>query len=165
MGWGGVGVILWEPQIVHNICLCQFTKFHSIQLNVRVQCSSWIDINRVQILINGRQTTKYNYTRKTHPHWFKDEVVKFDQLLTIELSRDAHLIVVAYGEELDLKTGYGNSGQGTNKPCAYHNPIFVDTNGDGFTPNGDTLGFPIPTAGMSVEQVKEKLIQAGITTQ
>ena len=137
----------------------------SIQLNVRVQCSSWIDINRVQILINGRQTTKYNYTRKTHPHWFKDEVVKFDQLLTIELSSDAHLIVVAYGEELDLKTGYGKSGQGTNKPCAYHNPIFVDTNGDGFTPNGDTLGFPIPTAGISVEQVKEKLIQAGITTQ
>lgn len=137
----------------------------SIQLNVRVQCSSWIDINRVQILINGRQSTKYNYTRKTHPHWFKDEVVKFDQLLTIELSHDAHLIVVAYGEELNLKTGYGNSGQGTNKPCAYHNPIFVDTNGDGFTPNGDTLGFPIPTAGMSVEQVKEKLIQAGITTQ
>ncbi|MDG1324822.1 MAG: hypothetical protein P8P49_03570 [Opitutales bacterium] len=36
--------------------------------------------------------------------------------------------------------------------------------GDGFTPNGDTLGYPLPTAGISVEQVKEQLIQAGITT-
>ena len=30
------------------------------------------------------------------------------------------------------------------KPVAVTNPIFVDVKGDGFTPNGDLLGLPIP---------------------
>ena len=132
----------------------------SIKLDVRVQCSSWIDINRVQILINGRQSSEHNYTRETHPKWFSDNIIKFDQTITVKLYQDAHIIVVAYGENLDLKTAYGSSGQATNKPCAYHNPIFIDTNGDGFTPNGDTLGFPLPTSKITVAQVKEQLQHA-----
>ena len=134
----------------------------SIKVKVRVQCSSWIDINRVQVLLNGRQSSQHNYTRKTHPKWFNDDVIKFDQELSIQLSQDTHIIVVAYGENLDLKTGFGSSGQADNKPCAYHNPIFVDTNGDGFVPNGDTLGFALPTSKISVAQVKEKLERAGL---
>ena len=70
--------------------------------------------------------------------------------------------MIAYGENLDLKIGFGSSGQADNKPCAYHNPIFVDTNGDGFVPNGDTLGFALPTSKISVAQVKEKLERAGL---
>ena len=137
----------------------------SLSINVKVQCSSWIDIDRVQVLINGRQSSEHNYTRTIHPELFQDGVVKFDQALTIELSQDAHIIVVAYGENFDLKAGYGKSTQSPNKPCAYHNPIFVDTNGDGFTPNGDTLGFPIPTAKMSVTSVKEQLSKLNIPTK
>ena len=58
----------------------------------------------------------------------------------MNLSEDAHLIVVAIGEKHDLSIGYGTSPQAKVKPCAYHNPIFVDVDGGGFKPNGDSLG-------------------------
>jgi hypothetical protein len=31
-------------------------------------------------------------------------------------------------------------------PIAYTNPIYVDVDGKGFEPNGDTLGHPLPVA-------------------
>jgi hypothetical protein len=91
---------------------------------------------------------------------FRDGVVKFDELLEIPLSEDAHLIVVATGENSDLSIGYGTSTQAKIRPLAYHNPIFVDLDGHGFTPNGDTLGFPLPVARMSVEEARRQLGEA-----
>ena len=135
---------------------------HSIDLKVRVQCPSWIDIDRIQILVNGRPLESLNFTRKSAPERFMNGVVKFDQILSVELTEDAHLIVVAYGSNSDLKIGYGSSGQASIRPCAYNNPIFVDLNGDGFTPNGDTLGFPLPTGKISVDQAKEALRKVGL---
>ena len=61
--------------------------------------------------------------------------------------RNFGLIVVATGEGLNLKTGYGESWQGAMEPVAYHNPIFVDVDGDGFKPNRDTLDHPYLTYG------------------
>jgi hypothetical protein len=72
-------------------------------------------------------------------------VVKFDRVIDVPLAEDAHLIVVAAGENFDLKTGYGTSAQAKIKPIAYHNPIWADVDGGGFKPNGDTLGFPLAT--------------------
>lgn len=137
----------------------------SIKLNVQVQCSSWIDIDRVQLLINGRQSREHNYTRKSHPDFFKDGVIKFKQQLSVNLSEDAHLIVIACGEESNLKLGYGNSSQAPIQPCAYNNPIFVDVNGDGFKPNGDTLGFSLPGGKITVAQAKKQLINAGLSIE
>ena len=134
----------------------------SIDLKVRVQCPSWIDIDRIQVLVNGRAVENLNFTRKSHQDWFSDGVVKFDRTLSIPLSEDAHLIVVAYGTNSDLKIGYGSSGQAGIRPCAYNNPIFVDLDGDGFTPNGDTLGFPLPSGRISVENAKDLLSKAGV---
>ena len=114
-----------------------------LRLRVRVQCTDWIDIDRVQVLVNGRPEPKLNFTRATHPQLFGAGVVKFDQPLEIALSEDAHLIVVAIGENSNLRTGYGTSDQAAIKPCAYHNPIHVDVDGGGFKANGDTLGWPI----------------------
>ena len=57
-----------------------------------------------------------------------------------DLKEDTHLIVVAMGGA-DLKTGYGTDLQ--VKPC-YINPIWVDTDGNGFQPNKDTLGWSLP---------------------
>ena len=134
----------------------------TIDLKIRVQCSSWIDIDRIQILVNGRQVESLNFTRKSHPKLFSDEVLKFGQTIPVPLTADAHLIVVAYGENFDLKTGFGTSAQSTAKPCAYNNPIFVDLDGNGFTPNGDSLGFPLPSGRISVTQAKEQLTKAGL---
>ncbi len=129
----------------------------SINLKVKVQTTDWIDIDRIQILVNSRQRSDLNYTRESHPKMFQEGVVKFDQTLRVPISEDSHLIVVAYGENSDLKTGYGSSWQAEMHPCAYINPIFVDADGGGFTPNGDTLDFPIPTKGLSVDAAKEIL--------
>ena len=116
-----------------------------VKLKVRVQCTDWIDIDRVQVLVNGRAEPKLNFTRATHPEWFANGVVKFDRVIEVPLAEDAHLIVVAAGENFDLKTGYGTSAQAKLKPIAYHNPIWADVDGGGFKPNGDTLGWPLTT--------------------
>ena len=127
----------------------------SVTLNIRVQCPSWIDIDRIQVLVNGRANKALNFTRESHSNWFKNGVVKFDKEVEIKLSEDSHLIVVAYGSNFDLKTGYGSSGQSSIRPCAYNNPIFVDLDGNGFAPNGDTLDYPLPTGNISVKSAKE----------
>ena len=45
-----------------------------IDLNVRVQCTDWMDIDRVQVLVNSRPDPKLNFTRQSHPQMFKDGV-------------------------------------------------------------------------------------------
>ncbi len=129
----------------------------SVKLKVRVQCTDWIEIDRVQVLVNGRARPELNFTRAANAKMFQDGVVKFDETIDVPLSEDAHVIVVATGEKSDLSIGYGTSTQAKIKPIAYHNPIFVDLDGHGFTANGDTLGFPLPTAKMSVEEARKQL--------
>jgi len=124
-----------------------------IDLRVRVQCADWLDIDRVQVLVNGRQDPRYDYTRREQPERFGDGVVKFDHTLEIELARDAHLIVVAMGENSSLRGGFGSSDQSSIRPCAYNNPIYVDVDGGGFQPNYDSLGYDLPARGLSVDRV------------
>ena len=116
-----------------------------------------MDIDRVQVLINGRQYAGLNFTREKNKALFKDGVVKFDQKLRIPLSEDSHIIVVAQGENHDLSKGFGTSPQSKNKPCAYNNPIFIDVDGNGFKPNGDNLDWPLPVKGLTLETVKARL--------
>ena len=136
----------------------------AVRLHVRVQCTDWIDIDRVQVLVNGRQVPELNFTRKANADAFAAGVVKFDRTIEVPVKEDAHLIVVAYGEQFDLSTGYGSSPQSGMRPCAYHNPIFIDADGNGFRPNGDTLGFPLPTKKLTVDEAKAALREAGVTS-
>lgn len=133
------------------------TAAGGVELKVKVQCTDWQDINRVQVLVNSRPDAKLNFTRETHPEMFKDGVVKFDQTLQVPLKEDAHLIVVAMDETMDLKTGYGTSSYASMRPCAYNNPIYVDVDGGGFKANGDNLGFDLPMSNLTVDQAKALL--------
>jgi hypothetical protein len=131
------------------------TRAHAgVRLHVKVQCSDWLRIDRVQVLINGRPSPRLNFTRATHPDYFHDGTVQFERDLGVPLAEDAHLIVVALGEHSDLGVGFGTSGQSRWKPCAYHNPIYVDLDGQGWKPNGDTLGWELPVRRVDPEEVR-----------
>ncbi len=128
-----------------------------VLLKVKVQCNDWLDIDRVQVLVNGRQPKELNFTRQSHPDWFAAGAVKFNREIPVTLTDDAHLIVVAFNSQGDLKTGFGSSLQAKMKPQAWHNPIYVDVNGDGWKASGDTLGYDIPVSKMTVEAAERIL--------
>jgi hypothetical protein len=116
-------------------------------LAVRVQCPNWFDIDRVQVLVNGRPDPRLNFTRKQHPDRFANGVVKFDQRIECDVGmQDAHLIVVAIGEESEIGEAMGPM-WGRQKPVAISNPIYLDVDGGGFKATGDTLEAPLPTKG------------------
>ena len=134
----------------------------TVNLEVKVQCSDWIDIDRVQVLVNGKQEPQYNFTRASHPDYFGKGVVKFARTIEIKLKEDAHLIVVAMGENSTLKTGYGTSTNASLKPCAYINPIWVDVDGGGFKANGDTLGWDLPVGRQDPKKIRALLKTKGL---
>jgi hypothetical protein len=117
-----------------------------IELRLRVQAPEWMDVDRVQIMVSGRQPKEYNFTRKQHPAMFRQGVLRFEQTVRVALQRDEHLIVVATGEGADLSKGWGRNPYGRMRPVAFTNPIYVDVDRDGFKANGDTLGHPLMTA-------------------
>jgi hypothetical protein len=114
-----------------------------LRLKIRVQCPNWLEVNRVQVFVNGKQEPKWNFTQRTHPAMFKRATVIFDQEVPIELASDAHLVVACAGEGKGLGDVMGPD-HAKDMPTAVGNPIFVDVDGDGFKPNGDQLGLPLP---------------------
>ncbi len=114
-------------------------------LTVRVQCPNWFDIDRVQILLNGRAEESLNFTRETTPGRFAGGAVKFEQKIPLALKGDTHVIVAAAGEKSTLGPVMGPD-HAKDMPIAISNPIYVDVDGGGFKPNGDTLGAPLPVA-------------------
>ena len=117
-----------------------------IDLKVQVQTPNWLEVDRVQVLVNGRQPEQYSYRRSEKPQMFRDGVVNFDETIRIMLQQDAHLIVVAIGEKSNIEQGWGLNPYGEMHPVAYTNPIYVDVDRNGFQANGDTLGHPLMTS-------------------
>ncbi|MBI1355202.1 MAG: hypothetical protein GC160_12715 [Acidobacteria bacterium] len=115
-----------------------------VDLKVKVQAANWIDVDRVQVLVNGRMPAARNFTARTHPSMFRPGVVRFEQTIRVPLQEDAHLIVAAVGENASVSKGWGLNPQGRMRPTAYTNPVYVDVGHDGFRANGDTLGHPLP---------------------
>lgn len=114
-----------------------------VALHVRVQCPNWFDVDRVQVLVNGRARPEWTFTREKHPDAFRSTVVKFDRTLELSLERDAHLVVITGHPGLNLARVFGPV-EGNMPPAAISNPIFVDVDGQGFQPNRDTLDTPLP---------------------
>ena len=114
-----------------------------VSLRVKVQCPNWFDINRVQLFINGRASEQHNFTRRTSGNAFGNGTVKFEQTIEVTLEEDAHLIVGTIGEDLKLGPVMGPAHE-DDLPVAFQNPIFVDIDGNGFTPNKDLLDLSFP---------------------
>jgi hypothetical protein len=116
-----------------------------VDLEIRVQCANWLDVNRVFLLFNGQPQSQYDFRRATHADLFQQQTVKFHHTLSLDLATDTHVVVVAAGEGLKLGPVVGPDHQ-DEPPIAVANPIYVDMDGNGFQPNGDLLGVPLPIA-------------------
>jgi hypothetical protein len=116
---------------------------NEVVLDVRVQCPNWFDIDQVQVFVNGRPNASLNFTRRENGNLFSRDVVRFEHTIPVQLETDAHLIVATIGEQSQLGLVMGPD-HAESRPVAVANPIFVDIDGDGFTPNGDLLDLPIP---------------------
>ncbi len=86
----------------------------------------WLDVNRVEVFVNGEIQPELSRTRAEHPEVFSNDIVKFNQRLAVTLPEDAFIIVAAIGERLQLGRVMGASG-GQRPPVAVSNPIYVST--------------------------------------
>ena len=112
------------------------------ELHVKVQCPNWLDINRVQVFLNGRPEKSLNFLRRENSSHFSNGVVKFEAHLPLNLKTDTHLVVACIGENMSLGRVFGSQ-YGKQPPVALANPIFVDVDGNGFQANGDLLDAPL----------------------
>jgi len=121
-------------------------------LNVEVQTPNWIEVDRVQVLLNGRADPALNFSAEKNPDLFKSGVgktiggLRFKHAIALALEKDTHVIVVAAGEQSTIGEVMGPD-WGKQKPAAISNPIFVDRDGNGFKSNGDTLDSDLPVKG------------------
>ena len=118
-------------------------KSKKVCARIRVQCPNWLDVDTVIVLVNGRRSDKLTFSRDTHPDMFGKDVVKFDHAVDVELTEDAHIVVLA-GHRTQVLGDIMGPMWGTQHPTALSNPVFVDIAGDGFTANKDTLDIPLP---------------------
>jgi hypothetical protein len=121
------------------------------RLKLGARWANRIDVDRVQVLVNGRPDPSLNFTRGNASNSFfaRPDASGFERVIPLKLTTDAHIIVVATGERSQLGAFHGpHAGQA---PTAVSNPIFVDVDGKGFAANKDTLGAPLPVSSKSKE--------------
>ena len=135
----------WQPEDATRYISGQnlVTPDGRVKVHVRVQCPNWLDVDTVFLLINGRKSDEFEFTRKDHPELFDNGVLKFDIQIEFKLEYDSHIIVVTGHRTEKLGPVMGPYG-GAQHPAALTNPVFIDVGGDGFEPNKDTLDHPLP---------------------
>ena len=114
-----------------------------VTASIKVQCPNWFDIDTVIVLVNGRRHANLTFSRDTHPDMFGKDALKFAHDVEIELTEDAHLVVLT-GHRTQLIGDVMGPMWGAQHPAALNNPVFVDIDGDGFKANKDTLDIPLP---------------------
>lgn len=120
-------------------------------VRVVVRCPNWIEVNRVQLFLNGRAVESLNVTARKNRELFSEGPEVFDHTFEVELTEDTHVVVACGGMGQSIGRMYGTEEWGRRIPVAVSNPIFIDTDGDTdsdglpFEANGDGLGLPLPT--------------------
>ena len=113
----------------------------TLKVNIEVFANNENQIKRVQLIVNGKQKSNYNFTQSTHPILFKNSSLQFMHSFSLDLENDANVIIVATNNELDETLKDNNNGRHV---IAIANPFFIDIDNNGYVPNSDTLGEPLP---------------------
>ena len=113
-----------------------------VTLDLEARTNNVAQLDRIQVLVNGRQVKSLNFTREQHPQLFSKG--GFRHSVPVTLTEDAHIIVVATGQNAPQNPRLTTPRRQV-PPFAMTNPIFVDIDGNGFVPNKDTLGAPLPS--------------------
>ncbi|HJN77085.1 MAG TPA: CehA/McbA family metallohydrolase [Myxococcota bacterium] len=100
----------------------------STTLDIVVRALPQIDVTEVMVLANCELVETLS---ATDPY----EVDKLSTRLELELEEDSHVVVLGFGE-LRMPTGLGDDYDPATVPRFISNPIFVDLDGDGWTPPG-----------------------------
>lgn len=116
-------------------------KASGMLMNIEVFSPRQSKIDRIQLLINGRQDKSLNFTLAEHPHLFINGVLQFKHSLPLPLNEDANVIVLATGK---AREPVKKKGKRAGKYIAVANPFFIDVDGNGFVANKDLLGKPLP---------------------
>ena len=97
----------------------------TFSLHTLIQSPSWIAAEEIVVFVNGVETDRITLTESS------EELVDFDDALSFGLTEDSYIVLFAW-----------SSTRGTlehrNQPISFINPIFVDIDGDGWTPPGVT---------------------------
>jgi hypothetical protein len=115
-----------------------------VKVMIKVFASNWCPVNTVQILVNGRADTSLIFTKEKNAELFRQGPDIFEKVIPVPLTTDAHLIIIACGKGETVGKVQGGSMRNA-PPLAMTNPVFVDVDGNGFTPNKDLLDNPMPT--------------------
>ena len=93
-----------------------------VEVHVRVRAASWIDCDRVQVLVNGqvREVRSVPDTR---------EVLRLDERFPVALERDAWIALLVDGDDPMLEVTAGTTRD--VRPMAIVNPVRIDVDGDG----------------------------------
>lgn len=117
-----------------------------VDVHIKAQCANWLDVDTVFLLVNGKPAPGLTFTRKEHPELFRDRSsgpLRFEHAVQLTLKEDSHIVVVT-GHRTETLGDVAGPSWGTDHPAALTNPVFVDVDGNGFSANKDTLGFPLP---------------------
>ncbi|RMF74123.1 MAG: hypothetical protein D6744_14895, partial [Planctomycetota bacterium] len=98
-------------------------KDGAVTLAIRVQAASWIDVDRIKIVVNGdvRETIAVPQTR---------EVVRYDDTRAIDVSRDCWITLLVEGDDALAPIVHDN--ERPTRPLAVMNPVWVDADGGGW---------------------------------
>lgn len=97
-------------------------KDQRVELTLRIQAASWVDVDRAKVWVNGELAAELPVAAARTP-------VRLEQKVTLPLERDAWVVVCVEGD--DALAPLLSNTDDRHLPRAVTNPIWIDADGDG----------------------------------
>ena len=98
------------------------TASASVDVQIKVQAASWVDCDRVKIVVNGDIVKVVDVRESRRP-------VRLETSVKIEIDRDAWLTLLVEGD--DSLAPVVHDASRPIRPIAVTNPVWIDADGDG----------------------------------